>query len=97
MKMTSSGGVSSKPIVLGGSKSSSVSVAPSKYVAPLPASCLQVRRVCHVLQNVRVRYTWVFLTVVLTLKTDLMLIGKYIIHLMSTLKQDSRQDNVFVI
>ncbi|CAB3992276.1 BRCA2-interacting transcriptional repressor EMSY-like isoform X1 [Paramuricea clavata] len=41
MKMTSSGGVSSKPVVLGGSKSSSVSVAPSKYVAPLPASCLQ--------------------------------------------------------
>ena len=47
MKMTSSqagsSGVSSKPIILGGTKSSSVSVAPSKYVAPLPASCLQVR------------------------------------------------------
>ena len=42
MKMTSSSSGSSKPTVLAGSKSSSVSVAPSKYVAPLPASCLQV-------------------------------------------------------
>ena len=42
LKVTSSGSGSSKPTVVAGSKSSSVSVAPSKYVAPLPASCLQV-------------------------------------------------------
>ena len=41
MKMTLSSSGSSKPTALAGSKSSSVSVAPSKYVAPLPASCLQ--------------------------------------------------------
>jgi hypothetical protein len=48
LKVTSSGSGSSKPTVVAGSKSSSVSVAPSKYVAPLPASCLQVVRISYI-------------------------------------------------